>query len=144
MVGIYRLLYWLVHFSPCTLLKWQPPHNLNFKMTQNNYKTHWLHNSTVLSMIAYVGPKDRTLVDFWRLVWQERPLTIVMVTNIKEGNKVKCQQYWPDSGSKHFGHFKVTLVEYQVFADYVIRTLQVTVRHTIISYIQMNMVFLCS
>ena len=88
--------------------------------------------STVL--IVYVGPKDHTLVDFWRLVWQERPLTIVMVTNIKEGNKVKCQQYWPDSGSKHFGHFKVTLVEYQVFADYVIRTLQVTVRHTIITY----------
>ena len=96
-------------------------------------------------MIVYlIGPKDRTLVDFWRLVWQERPLTIVMVTNIKEGNKVKCQQYWPDSGTKHFGHFKVTLVEYQVFADYVIRTLQVTVRHAIISYIQINMVFLCS
>ena len=89
---------------------------------------HWLHYlHRVLSMIVYVGPKDRTLVDFWRLVWQERPLTIVMVTNIKEGNKVKCQQYWPDSGSKHFGHFKVTLVEYQVLADYVIRTLQVIV-----------------
>ena len=68
------------------------------------------------------------LVDFWRLIWQKRPPTIVMVTNIKEGNKVKCEQYWPDSGSKNYGPFKVTLVEYQMFADYVIRTLQVNVR----------------
>ena len=68
------------------------------------------------------------LVDFWRLIWLDRPPTIVMVTNIKEGNKVKCEQYWPNSGSKNYGPFKVTLVEYQMFADYVIRTLQVTVR----------------
>ena len=101
-------------------------YDLPFKMTQNSYKIHWLYIISIV-LIVYVGPKDCTLVDFWRLVWQERPLTIVMVTNIKERNKVKCQQYWPDSGSKRFGHFKVTLVEYQVFADYVIRTLQVIV-----------------
>ena len=71
------------------------------------------------------------LVDFWRLIWQERPPIIVMLTNIKEGNKVKCEQYWPDSGSKNYGPFKVTLVEYQMFADYVIRTLEVTVRKAI-------------
>ena len=58
---------------------------------------------------------------------QERPPTIVMVTNLKEGNKKKCEQYWPDSGSKNFGPFRVTLTEQQVFADYTTRTLQVTV-----------------
>ncbi len=67
------------------------------------------------------------LVDFWRLIWQERPPTIVMVTNLKEGNKKKCEQYWPESGSVSFGPFKVTLTEHQVFADYCIRSLQVTV-----------------
>ena len=67
------------------------------------------------------------LVDFWKLVWQERPPTIVMVTNLKEGSKKKCEQYWPDSGSKEFGPFKVTLTEQQVFADYTTRTMQVTV-----------------
>ena len=67
------------------------------------------------------------LVDFWRLVWQERPRTIVMVTNLKEGNKKKCEQYWPDTGSKYCGPFKVTLTEQQVFADYITRTMQVTV-----------------
>ena len=60
-------------------------------------------------------------------MWQERPPTIVMVTNLKEGNKKKCEQYWPDSGSKEFGPFKVTLTEQQVSADYTTRTMQVTV-----------------
>ena len=76
---------------------------------------------------ACIGPKGYMLVDFWRLIWQERPPTIVMVTNLKEGRKKKCEQYWPESGSTTFGPFKVTLTEHQVFADYCIRTLQVTV-----------------
>ena len=42
----------------------------------------------------------------------------MMVTNLKEGTKKKCEQYWPNSGSKEFGPFKVTLTEQQVFADY--------------------------
>ncbi len=67
------------------------------------------------------------LVDFWRLVWQEKPPTIVMVTNLKEGNKKKCEQYWPDSGSSSYGPFKVTLTEQLVFPDYTMRTMQVTV-----------------
>ena len=75
----------------------------------------------------FTGPKEHTLIDFWRLVWQERPLTIVMVTNLTEGNKKKCEQYWPDSGSKAFGPFKITLTEQQDFAGYTIRTMQVTV-----------------
>jgi protein tyrosine phosphatase len=50
-----------------------------------------------------------------------------MVTNLKEGNKKKCEQYWPDTGSTTYGPFKITLIERQVFADYCIRTIQVTV-----------------
>ena len=77
-----------------------------------------------------LGPLPKTVVDFWRLVWQERPPTIVMVTNVKEGNRIKCQQYWPDSGKKEFGPFQVTISDQQVFADYTIRTLSVSVSHT--------------
>ena len=39
----------------------------------------------------------KTLVDFWRLVWQERSQVVVMVTNFKEESKSKCEQYWPQS-----------------------------------------------
>ena len=73
------------------------------------------------------GPIPRTTIDFWRLVWQEKPITIVMVTNLKEGNKKKCEQYWPETGSSTYGPFKVTLTEQQTFADYVVRTMQVSV-----------------
>ena len=34
------------------------------------------------------APVTKTLADFWRLIWQEHPPTIVMVTNLKEGEKV--------------------------------------------------------
>ena len=73
------------------------------------------------------GPKPRLLIDFWRLVWQERPPTIVMVTNLSEGNKKKCEQYWPETGSTTYGPFKVTLTEQEVFTDYTVRTMQVNV-----------------
>jgi protein tyrosine phosphatase len=65
----------------------------------------------------------KTVVDFWRLIWQERPPVIVMVTNLKEDKKVKCQQYWPDTETKEFGPFSVTLTSEHVFTDYTIREL---------------------
>ena len=73
------------------------------------------------------GPMTKTLVDFWRLVWQEKPQAIIMVTNLKEGDRVKCQQYWPEASSENFGPFSVTLTEQQIFTDYTIRTLLVKV-----------------
>ena len=84
-------------------------------------------NNQPLMLYSYVGPKQHLLVDFWRLVWQEKPPTIVMVTNLKENNKKKCEQYWPESGSATFGPFKVTLTDHQIFADYDVRTLKVAV-----------------
>ena len=50
-----------------------------------------------------------------------------MVTNIKEENKIKCQQYWPDSESKNFGPLKVTLNDQQMCSDYIVRHLSVEV-----------------
>jgi len=50
-----------------------------------------------------------------------------MVTNLKEGSKVKCEQYWPDQGTQEYGPFKVTLTDQQVFADYTIRQLLVSI-----------------
>ena len=88
-------------------------------LTTRMKATHWC--------VIIAGPITTTLVDFWRLVWQEKPQTIVMVTNLKEGEKIKCKQYWPEASSDSFGPFSVTLLEQQVFVDYTIRTLQVKV-----------------
>ena len=80
----------------------------------------------------FLAPLNRTTVDFWRMIWQERPPVIVMVTNLKEGNKTKCQQYWPDTESHDYGPFRVTTIEQQVYSDYVIRKLKLKVHVTII------------
>lgn len=42
-----------------------------------------------ISFFKLTGPKANTLADFWRMIWQENVATIVMVTNLKEGEKVQ-------------------------------------------------------
>lgn len=37
----------------------------------------------------FAGPKPETVADFWRMVWEHRSATIVMLTNIRERKEVK-------------------------------------------------------
>ena len=60
-------------------------------------------------------------------MWQERVHIVAMVTNTVEKGQQKCEQYWPEEGTKEFGPFKVTLADRQVFADYTIRQLFISV-----------------
>ena len=60
-------------------------------------------------------------------MWQERPPIIVMLTNLKENKKIKCQQYWPNKESVQYGPFTVTITDQQVLADYTIRHFILTV-----------------
>ena len=75
----------------------------------------------------HAGPLPHAVTDFWRLVLQEKVPTIVMVTNLKERNKDKCHQYWPDTGSEDYGPLNVTITDQQIFADYTLRSFQVMV-----------------
>ncbi|XP_077434554.1 receptor-type tyrosine-protein phosphatase T isoform X2 [Vanacampus margaritifer] len=74
--------------------------------------------------IATQGPMQETVRDFWRMVWQEKSASIVMVTNLVEVGRVKCVRYWPDE-TEVYGDVKVTLVETEPLAEYVIRTFTV-------------------
>ena len=77
--------------------------------------------------LAYIAPLSHTLVDFWRMVWQERVQTIVMLNSSAEGKLKKSEIYWPEVGTREYGPFMLTLVECQVFADYTIRTMHLVV-----------------
>ncbi|XP_047501923.1 receptor-type tyrosine-protein phosphatase H-like [Penaeus chinensis] len=52
------------------------------------------------SFVAAQGPKDETLDDFWRMVWEQKVHTIVMLTNLMEKGKVMCAKYWPAAGAR--------------------------------------------
>uniref|UniRef100_A0A452HJU9 protein-tyrosine-phosphatase n=1 Tax=Gopherus agassizii TaxID=38772 RepID=A0A452HJU9_9SAUR len=67
------------------------------------------------------GPVHETVYDFWRMIWQEQSACVVMVTNLVEVGRVKCYKYWPDD-TEVYGDFKVTCVEMEPLAEYVVRT----------------------
>ncbi|XP_048833661.1 receptor-type tyrosine-protein phosphatase C-like isoform X8 [Brienomyrus brachyistius] len=78
--------------------------------------------------IAAQGPKNETVVDFWRMVWEQQSSIIVMVTRCEEGNRNKCAQYWPslDRETEIFEEFIVKINGEDHFPDYIIRRLCVT------------------
>ena len=49
--------------------------------------------------------------------------TVVMLTNLVEKMKIKCSQYWPDSGTATYGDYVVTLTNTITLSDFVIRYL---------------------
>uniref|UniRef100_A0A915J583 protein-tyrosine-phosphatase n=1 Tax=Romanomermis culicivorax TaxID=13658 RepID=A0A915J583_ROMCU len=92
--------------------------------------------------IATQGPLPNTFGDFWRMIWEQRCLVIVMITNVVERGrercmrsndailiilKKKCDQYWPSFGESKYDDFVVKLINEHVTAFYTLRTL--TLRH---------------
>ena len=48
--------------------------------------------------IATQGCLPTTIVDFWRMVWQEGARVVVMITNEVERGRSRCARYWPNLG----------------------------------------------
>uniref|UniRef100_A0A673I090 protein-tyrosine-phosphatase n=1 Tax=Sinocyclocheilus rhinocerous TaxID=307959 RepID=A0A673I090_9TELE len=70
---------------------------------------------------AVFRPKQETVYDFWRMVWQENCFSIVMITKLVEVGRVKCCKYWPDE-SEMYGDIKITLLKTETLAEYTVRT----------------------
>ena len=79
------------------------------------------------NFISAQGPMQNTIEDFWRLVVENKVENIVMLTNIIEGNRKKCEMYFP-LDSKHpetFGSFVIHLVKAEVFPGYITRVIKI-------------------
>ncbi|XP_056315334.1 protein tyrosine phosphatase receptor type Fa isoform X4 [Danio aesculapii] len=72
--------------------------------------------------IATQGPLPETLSDFWRMVWEQRTSTIVMMTRLEEKSRVKCDQYWPSRGTETYGMIQVSMLDTVELATYSVRT----------------------
>lgn len=78
--------------------------------------------------IAAQGPRDETVGDFWRMIWEQKATVIVMVTRCEEGNRNKCAEYWPSmgDGAREYGDILVRISEHKTCPDYVIQKFSIT------------------
>uniref|UniRef100_A0A7N6A887 protein-tyrosine-phosphatase n=1 Tax=Anabas testudineus TaxID=64144 RepID=A0A7N6A887_ANATE len=78
--------------------------------------------------IATQGPLSHTVEDFWRMVWEWRCHSIVMLTELKEREQEKCFQYWPSEGSIAFGDYTVELTGDTQCETFTLKDMVVTYR----------------
>ncbi|XP_048019507.1 receptor-type tyrosine-protein phosphatase S isoform X15 [Megalobrama amblycephala] len=72
--------------------------------------------------IATQGPLPETFGDFWRMVWEQRAASVVMMTKLEEKSRIKCDQYWPSRGTDTYGAVQVTLLDTMELATFCVRT----------------------
>ncbi|KAM7116522.1 phosphatidylinositol phosphatase PTPRQ [Molossus nigricans] len=77
--------------------------------------------------IATQGPLPGTVGDFWRMVWETRAKTLVMLTQCFEKGRIRCHQYWPEDNKPVtvFGDIVITKLLEDVQIDWTIRDLKI-------------------
>ncbi|XP_065770182.1 tyrosine-protein phosphatase non-receptor type 13 isoform X11 [Muntiacus reevesi] len=76
--------------------------------------------------IACQGPLPTTVGDFWQMIWEQNSTVIAMMTQEVEGEKVKCQRYWPNVLGKSTmvsDRLRLALVRVQQLKGFVVRAM---------------------
>ncbi|XP_063398426.1 uncharacterized protein LOC134683184 [Mytilus trossulus] len=113
------------------------PYDHSRIVLKGNTKTDYINASYIdnydkeKAYIASQGPKSNTVRDFWHMIWQETVGKIVMVTQLKEGRREKCIQYWPDTVNDPMivDNYRLTMTNEQEHTIYVYRRITIS-NHT--------------
>ncbi|XP_077621276.1 tyrosine-protein phosphatase non-receptor type 13 isoform X7 [Crocuta crocuta] len=76
--------------------------------------------------IACQGPLPTTVGDFWQMIWEQKSTVIAMMTQEVEGEKIKCQRYWPNILGKTTmvsDRLRLGLVRMQQLKGFVVRAM---------------------
>lgn len=101
------------------------------KLTADESASDYIHANYVdgfeekKKFICTQAPKTNTLVDFYRMVWNENSHIIIMLMNLSSS----CCQYWPskDDETLHAGPFTIKRTNVEIFFDYVATDLTISV-----------------
>ncbi|XP_064390431.1 receptor-type tyrosine-protein phosphatase N2-like [Halichondria panicea] len=73
--------------------------------------------------IATQAPLEKTIADFWQMVWEKEVSVIVMLSTPEDTEMGQSCQYWPTGGIATYHTFEVRLVsEHLHCEDYIIRS----------------------
>ncbi|XP_062605500.1 tyrosine-protein phosphatase 10D-like isoform X2 [Saccostrea cucullata] len=77
--------------------------------------------------IATQGPLPFTRDDFWRMIWEQNVSIIVMLTQLVERGRRKCDIYWPETTREpvYYGDLVVEIESESTLPDYVLRVMSV-------------------
>uniref|UniRef100_A0A0K0DTE0 Protein-tyrosine-phosphatase n=1 Tax=Strongyloides stercoralis TaxID=6248 RepID=A0A0K0DTE0_STRER len=75
------------------------------------------------SYIAAESPVSATISNFWQMIWEKGVTIIVNLTTKEDMTIGRCENYWPNDGSKVYDNYEVHLVSEHIWSeDYMVRS----------------------
>lgn len=64
--------------------------------TNDYIHANWAYIKGEKRFICSQGPTEKTVDDFWRMIWENKCRAIVMLCNVFEQGRKKCELYYPE------------------------------------------------
>lgn len=108
-----------------------PESRVHLKCIGDDEKTEYINanfvkgpKDTTHYYIACQAPLENTIVDFWRMMWEQNSRVIIMATDLTENGIEKCAEYLPPSfvidNHVTFGDYQITLKNREVHDKYAV------------------------